>query len=618
MRAKFQSKSMSQLKHKNFRYKLPLAILATYVVACSVATEHNVMQSELDSTLSEAKRVAIDPEIEQQSSAMQNFLVGQIAIGQEDFDRARNSFEQAEKLSKARSPYLDARLAELYLETAELDSALKQTELAISSSAPDVNLLLLHAGLLEAHNKNEEAIPVYERALALDSNSSKAAVLLAAAYLRRGEDVRAISLLLKFNHSPKHENLVVFYLARAYEHHHELIQAEKVLREALAPSYSESDLSVELIRILVKQRHVPALEELCKRLLLVNQEDAAAAAVLEQLNRTHEISESLVSQLVVQQDTPSETRLRVAIAAIEHQSFSEASQELRLILAQRPDFSEARFFQASVLASLGRKEDAVKELNQISEKDAMYIKAKTFAAFILRQDGKNDQAEQAIRDALKVAPKDRHILIYLVSILRDTNRTSEAADLLKQAVEQDPEDVRLLFNYSVLLDELSKREQAREVMEQVLKLDPKHTDAMNYIAYELSEEGADLERAEELIKTALSLRPNDPYYIDTLGWIQFRRGQFGQAVTTLQHAITITSDDAVLLLHFAEALIQDKQEAHALEVLKSAADKKFDDSDPRQRERRDRIKQLIEELESRLGTPQSSMQYNLDTLSGRV
>ena len=565
------------------------------------------MQTELDTTMSESKRVAIDPAIEQQSSAMQNFLVGQIAANHDELDKARDAFEQADKLSQKQSPYLDARLAELYLETGQLDSALKQTERAISASPPDRDLLIMHAGLLEAFGKTDQALPFYEQAVNLDPQSSKAAILLAAALLRRGDDVKAIAVLKKFEAPAKPDGLVVFYLARSLEHHGDFAQAEKVLRDALAPSYGESELSTELLRVLVKQRRVPAVEELCKRLLTINSDDAAAAAVMAELNRSHGISDKLVSELVVEAETPSETRLRIAIAAIERQSFREASQELRLILAQRPDFSEARFFQASVLASLGRKREAVAELDRIAQTDEMFVKARTFAAFILRQDGKNDLAEQAIRDALKVAPNDRHILVYLVSILRDTDRSSEAADLLKQAVEQDPKDVRILFNYSVLLDELGQRDEARSAMQRVLDLDPKHTDAMNYIAYELSEDGVELGRAEELIQSALSIRPNDPYYIDTLGWIQFKRGQFGEAVDTLQRAVSLSGDDAVLLLHYAEALIQNKQEARALEILKNAAEKKFDEGDRRQRERQQRIKQLIEELEQRVGSSQTSL-----------
>ncbi|RMG45336.1 MAG: hypothetical protein D6719_00380, partial [Candidatus Dadabacteria bacterium] len=65
----------------------------------------------------------MDPEIKEHSEGIHAFLVGQLALYQEDFDSALENFKKAAEKLKDSSPRLHARLADLYLKKGDLESA---------------------------------------------------------------------------------------------------------------------------------------------------------------------------------------------------------------------------------------------------------------------------------------------------------------------------------------------------------------------------------------------------------------------------------------------------------------------------------------------------------------
>jgi tetratricopeptide (TPR) repeat protein len=65
--------------------------------------------------------------------------------------------------------------------------------------------------------------------------------------------------------------------------------------------------------------------------------------------------------------------------------------------------------------------------------------------------------------------------------------------------------------------------------------------------------GVQLDEAEDLIQRALKLQPNDGFYIDSLGWVYFQRGDYNRAVEQLERAVEITVDDPSIIEHLGDA-----------------------------------------------------------------
>ena len=62
-----------------------------------------------------------------------------------------------------------------------------------------------------------------------------------------------------------------------------------------------------------------------------------------------------------------------------------------------------------------------------------------------------------------------------------------------------------------------------------------------------------LSLAEKLVKHALEKEPGNAYYIDSLGWVYYQRGDYAKAVTELERAVHVVGEDPVMLEHLGDA-----------------------------------------------------------------
>ena len=93
---------------------------------------------------------------------------------------------------------------------------------------------------------------------------------------------------------------------------------------------------------------------------------------------------------------------------------------------------------------------------------------------------------------------------------------------------------------------------AAKVYESFLKEDPNSGFAANATAYllsEISDSKRDLERALGLAKRALIVQPNDPSFLDTLGWVHYRMENYKLAIGPLEQALMQAPDSAIFNYH---------------------------------------------------------------------
>ena len=100
-------------------------------------------------------------------------------------------------------------------------------------------------------------------------------------------------------------------------------------------------------------------------------------------------------------------------------------------------------------------------------------------------------------------------------------------------------------------------------MEEVIRLDPKHANALNYLGYSYADRGVKLPEAVDLIRKALEVKPDDGYYLDSLGWAYYKLGRPDEALSELQRAATFVSDDAVIHEHLGDVYFQKNMKAEA-------------------------------------------------------
>ncbi|MCS7089713.1 MAG: tetratricopeptide repeat protein [Verrucomicrobiota bacterium] len=158
-------------------------------------------------------------------------------------------------------------------------------------------------------------------------------------------------------------------------------------------------------------------------------------------------------------------------------------------------------------------------------------------------------AERALLKAVEVAPDYRPAHAELARVYLATGRQKEAVQRLEAVVESNPRDVVALMQLALLQTGLSNYVAARKVYERILEIQPRYAPALNNLAWLLAEYLDELDRAYELARQAVDLRPDEPASSDTLGWILFKRGEYNRALPLLQESARRLPEEAEVQFH---------------------------------------------------------------------
>ena len=87
-----------------------------------------------------------------------------------------------------------------------------------------------------------------------------------------------------------------------------------------------------------------------------------------------------------------------------------------------------------------------------------------------------------------------------------------------------------------------------------LKINPNQAYVINYLAYSWIEQGVKIEKSLEMLKKANTIKSNDPYIIDSLGWALFKLKRYKESKDYLQLAVRLMPADPIVNDHFGDVL----------------------------------------------------------------
>jgi Flp pilus assembly protein TadD len=79
---------------------------------------------------------------------------------------------------------------------------------------------------------------------------------------------------------------------------------------------------------------------------------------------------------------------------------------------------------------------------------------------------------------------------------------------------------------------------------------------LNYLGYTWTTQGRRFAEAEQVLKKAKKLRPENAYIQDSWGWYLFVRGRTSEAIVELEKAAKLKPDEVTILEHLADAYLR--------------------------------------------------------------
>lgn len=160
----------------------------------------------------------------------------------------------------------------------------------------------------------------------------------------------------------------------------------------------------------------------------------------------------------------------------------------------------------------------------------------------------------ALRAAPALPPEGARSHLILGFAFRGLDDLPRAAEMFAAAA-RDPESRReSLLQLAACQEELGRFDQAREAFETLRRENPEDPVIANALGYFLAERNVELPRAEKLVREALAKDPSSPYYLDSLGWVAYRRGDYQTAFDLLVRAANGLPDAPEILEHMGLTL----------------------------------------------------------------
>ncbi len=534
---------------------------ATPVVRPAAATPANVDPA------ADLPKLALEPDV------LYDVLVGEVAIQRGQIGLAAQLLGRVAQ--KTRDPRLAERATVAAFHARQFDQALLSAQLWVELRPKDVDahealaMVQLELGRPDEARAELEQILTFEAARGqLDQGYLRVATVLGR-YGNRAVATELMQALVKLHPDSAAAHLYAAHLAvRAGDLDSAARSADASLR--LQPDAEEA--AVFRVRIFISQKDLTGAVAFYESFL--NNYPKAASVRLNYarfLIDQKQWDKALAQFKRVLSDTPDDADAIYAagLLALQTNRPGEAERYLKRVLELKPDNDQARLYLGQVAEQEKRYDEAIKWYKEIDDGEG-YFEAQLRLANVIAKQGDIDAA----RTQLGLVPVDsdqQRVQRALTEeqILSSAKRYKDALEVLNQTLAAVPEDKELLYARALVAEKLDMIELAESDLRAILKKDPKNGNALNALGYTLADRTNRFQEALGFLQEAVALKPDDPYVLDSLGWVHYRLGNHTEAIKHLKRALE-TRNDAEIAAHLGEVLWVTGQRNEAESVWKRA------------------------------------------------
>jgi tetratricopeptide (TPR) repeat protein len=452
--------------------------------------------------------------------------------------------------------------------------------------------------LLDAARKSND-VQLYDRAveIALQARSGDGALIAARSWTQawpkdRKANNQLLQILLAVNQvsesleplkkeitlAPEAErDATINLIPRHYARVTDKKRAANVVQQALEPYLAKNNTTgaiawTSLGRMRLAADEVPAAVEAAKKGQAADiKAQGPLLLALELMSKKVPEAEALVQQGLRKQDGTEMAMSHVRVL-IELERYKEATEQLQAITRKDPKLADAWLVLGSLQFEQGQDKEAEASL-------ARYVslatkaptdtstrglnQAQTRRAALLARQGKMGEARELIHQIpANNADEQRTRVLAEVQLLREHRQWQAAFDLL---ATHSGDNTDLIYEQAMLAEKLNQLDEMEKLLRKVIAQNPSYYNAYNALGFSLADRNIRLQEAKQLIVKALTFAPDDPFITDSLGWVEFRMGNLGAALTYLEKAYKDRAD-AEIAAHLGEVLWKLKRQDEALKV----------------------------------------------------
>jgi tetratricopeptide (TPR) repeat protein len=294
---------------------------------------------------------------------------------------------------------------------------------------------------------------------------------------------------------------------------------------------------------------------------------ARALTELESYDEAREVARSLAAL------PDGKQRGTIELARVEHAATGPAAAR-RVIEESGLDLAAAEHDEllrawVDEVVSEGASETALRRIDAILAAQPERASAHEIRGSLLAQLGRNDEALASYERATQLDPQHAPAWAGLATLAARRNDLAGAVELFDKASGLSPNTSTWAYSAGQLAFAVGDQAGAERRLREVVQRFPGHAGARNDLAWILAEQGKDLDTALRLAEEAQRLDPS-PDVLDTLGWVRFKRGEMSAAVAALEQAVEARSDAPSIRYRLGLALNKAGDSERAREMLQAA------------------------------------------------
>ena len=556
-----------------------------------------------------------------------SFLVEDIAELYRMSGRVREAVEEAQTALKANPDDLNARrvLARIYTQqigdaqTNHIDEgmarrAIEQYKFITDKDPSDTESLVMMGRLDKLVGNSVDAESAFKKVIAADPENEDAITGLAGVYSDRGDPKSAADLLEKLaQKNPSPRPLVV--LASEYEQMRQYGLAADTYKKALELDPSRAELKAALAQDQALAGRYDDAIKTYQEMAETNSQDAEPYLGMSQVYRQQknfdkahamiakakEIDPDNVdvrySEVLLLQE---EGKIGEAVAAMKNlvdstakrnytgadrgpraemldklgslsrvnQQYDQAIDAFRQEMAVNPDLASRA--EVQIIETYRTAKDFTKAQQEADAAAQKYPNDRVVTqarAEVLSDQGKTDQAVAELRKLLD--GKDNvHVYLAIAESYEQGKNFDAMGKALDDAEKLNPEKddrVQISFMRGAMYERQKKYDLAEKEFRKVIDADPSNASAMNYLGYMLADQGVRLQEAQDLIKRAVELDPNNYAFLDSLGWVYYRQNRLDDAEQQLRHSVEIMGTDPTIHDHLGDVYFKEGKLKEAID-----------------------------------------------------
>lgn len=519
-----------------------------------------------------AKDLALQPENARKADALVDFVEGTRLEENAEMDSALTVYQKVLNFDPGQAE-LALRVAALLSRQEDFPRAIDVLKDAIKAKpkepAPYLQLSFIYAKYLK---KTEQALKYANQAIALDPKNFDAYQRLYEIEMTAGDPAKALQALERAASAKSDDPAFWIRLGKLY--------AAVVFKSDVEPKPEDLKRVNDFFR--------KAAEK-------AGDDSAALKEVADYFAASRQIQDAIPLYLRVLELQPDDSNAREKLASgfVLTNQHGKAIEMLQEIIRQHPEKYQAYDLLAQLLDEGAR---ALARANQAGPAKAEFAKAAAnYEQSLLISPGRANsylrlaelligplkESERAVKVLTEARQRFHNIsefTFYLAIALREAKQPQRAVTTFEEALNEAQNDneemltARFYFEYGAAADQAGLHDKAAELLRKSIALDPANAaEAYNYIGFMWAEHNLHLDEAEDMIGRALQLDPNNGAYLDSLGWVHYRKGKYDEALSELLRAAqNLANDDPIVFEHIGDTYSKLNRVAQALEFWQRA------------------------------------------------